>query len=70
MTGYPRRSLAQKVIQIREHFRRSIQKGAISKERNAGRKFLKEVLASYRQKKKSETMQLVKQPIFPTTNRY
>ena len=56
MTGYPRRSLAQKVIQIREHFRRSIQKGAISKERNAGRKFLKEVLASYRQKKKFETM--------------
>ena len=38
---------------IREHFRRSIQKSTISKKLNKGRRFLKEILASYDEKNKS-----------------
>ena len=59
----PRQSFAQKVIHIREHFWRSIQKSTFSKKRNTGRRLLKEILASYEQKKKSDAMRLMKQPI-------
>ena len=39
------------VLYKREHFRRSIQKSAISKKQNTDRRFLKELMASYEQKK-------------------
>ena len=61
----PRRSFAQNVIRIREHFRRSTQKSTISKKLSTGRRLLKEILASYEQKKKFDAMRLMKQPISP-----
>ena len=45
-------SFTQKVIHIRERFRRSIQKDTITKKLNTSRSLLKEILASYEQKKK------------------
>ena len=51
MTGYPETKFCTKDTHIREHFRRSIQKSAISKKQNTDRRFLKELMASYEQKK-------------------
>ena len=51
MTGYPETKFCTKDTHIREHFRRSIQKSAISKNQNTDRRFLKELMASYEQKK-------------------
>ena len=45
-------SFTQKVIHIREHFRRSIQKDTTTEKLNTSRSLLKEILASYEQKKK------------------
>ena len=65
-----RDEFAQKVIRVREHFRRSTQKSTISKKLCTGRRLLREILASHEQKKKSGAMRLMKQPISPSTDRY
>ena len=57
MTGYPKAKFWTK------HFQGSISKSATDKRRNTSRKFLKKLPASYEQKNKFETMQLMKQPI-------
>ena len=46
-------------------FKEVCKKVPLAKKLNTGRRFLKEILASYEQKKKSNAMQLMKQPISP-----
>ena len=56
------------VFHIRKHFRRSIQKSTISKKLITCRRFSKENLASHKQKKRFDAMQLMKKPISSSTD--
>ena len=65
MTGYPEKKFCTNNYQYKETYsKNAIQKSAISKKQNSGKRFLKELLVSYEQKNKFEEIILMKQPIF------
>ena len=72
MLGYPETKFCTKRYIYKGKFSESMQKSAISKKENTGRRFLKQLLASYEQKKKFEAMRLMKlhYQFPPSTDRY
>ena len=56
MGGYPETKFSTKRCPYKETFFEQVYKSVLLAKKNTGRRFLKEFLASYEQKKKSEVM--------------